>query len=519
MYDLTRRSLILSTAIGLAAAAAPKPLFAQAARRSVVIAVPTQPNQLDPMLWYDTPSIRITSNAYESLLRLDYLHDSKVLPALASSWKRLDAKTVEFALRPGVKFHDGSVVTADDVVFSFSTTRTGGPGGKGQTVASQFQRTIKSVEAIDPMTIRITTSVPDAALEQKIAAWGCQIVSKKAFEAAGSWEKWFEAPVATGPYKVVWNKKDVGVLLAAHDDYWGGRPPFEKLEFRVVPEAASRLNGLSSGDFDLISDVLPDHVAEISKSDSLEVVGGSIPNLRVLVIDTTAPWLSDARVRRAMSFAINRKQIVDSLWGGLVDIPANAQYPAFGAVYDESQSIPEFNPDEARRLLAEAGYSGQPITYRLMNNWYPNQVLTAQIMLEMWRQVGLNVQIESVENVSQAQKKPIQAIWDNSILLSWPDPTALVWRVLQEGSSWNKLDVWKSPHYQQIGKQFETSTDPQERKALAHQMLEIIKQDVPIILLHNNGAFYGKRKELAWAPYPSLIMDFGPFNPASVLVQ
>lgn len=516
MNDLSRRALMIGTAaVSVAAAVVPTQLFAQTQRRGLVIAIPTQPAQADPIMWNDTPSLRVTSNAFDSLLRLDYANNSQVKSALAESWRRVDAQTLEFKLRPHVKFHDGSELTAEDVVFSFSTTRTLGPGGKGQTVASQYQRSIRAVEAVDPMTVRITTNAPDAALEQKIAAWSCQIISKKAFNAAGSWEKWFEAPVGTGPYKIVWNKKDVGVLLASHDDYWGGIPPFSRLEFRVVPEAASRQNGLLAGDYDLISDVLPDQFEPISKAANLEIVGGSIPNLRVLVVDTTGPLLSDVRVRRAMTLAIDRQLIIDALWAGRVGVPRNAQYPVFGPLYDETEQAPEYNPDQARRLLAEAGYKGEPISYRLMNNWYPNQVLTAQTMIEMWRAVGLNVQIEMVENFSQAQKKPIHAIWDSSIIVSWPDPTALAWRVMGTGGAWQKLDIWRSDEYLQAGSRFEISADPAERKALHHKMLEIIRNEVPMIVLHDNGAFYGKKKDLAWAPYPSLIMDFGPFNSAT----
>ncbi|MBS7703050.1 ABC transporter substrate-binding protein [Chelatococcus asaccharovorans] len=514
MPNLTRRTFVRRAAAASAAALLSNPASAQDARRKVVVALPTQPAQIDPMIWNDTPSLRITSNVFESLLRFDYLNNSELKPALAEAWTRIDPLTVEFKLRPNVKFHDGSDVTAEDVVFSFSETRTKGPDGKAQTVASQYQRTIKSVEALDPRTIRITTSVADAALEQKIAAWGCQIVSKKAFDRAGSWAKWFETPIGTGPYRVVWNRKDVGVLLAAHDGYWGGRPPHESVEFRVVPEAASRQNGLLAGDYDLVSDVLPDQFDAMSGTGAFEVVGGSIPNLRVLVIDTTAPWLSDVRIRRAMSLALDRQLIIDSLWRGRIDVPRNAQYPAFGALYDDGQKAPAYDPEQARKLVAEAGYRGEPITYRLMNNWYPNEVLTAQIMLAMWQAVGLNVRIESVENISQAQKQPIQAFWDSSILLFWPDPTALYWRVAGENGSWTRLGIWKSEEFFAAGAKFERSTDAEERKALHHAMLEIIHDQVPIIQLHNNGAFYGKRRDFSWRPYPSLIMDFGPFNMA-----
>ncbi|SJM32506.1 ABC transporter substrate-binding protein [Mesorhizobium delmotii] len=514
MPIINRRTLIKSAAAGAALAALPRTAFAQTQRPRIVIAVPTQPDYADPVMLNNTPALRMLYNAYDALLRMDYNDNLALYPALAESWERIDAATVEFKLRPRVKFHDGSLMTSDDVVFSLSDERKLGPNGAGRTIAGQYQNNIAKVEAVDPLTVRVTTRIPDPATEKKLAAWSAQIVSRAAFNEAGSWDNWFAAPIGAGAYRIASNKKDVGLALESHDEYWGGLPPFARIEFRVVPESASRVNGLLAGDYDIISDVLPDQFGGIEPSSDLELVGGSISNLRVIIIDTTAPILSDARIRKSMSLAIDRQQIIDQLWAGRTTIPNGAQYAIFGDVYDASRPAPAYDPEQAKTLIAEAGYGGEPITYKLINNWYPNQALTAQVLVSMWKAVGLNVVLQPVENSGQIEITPPGCIYDNSLLPAWPDPTSMVWRQYGPGGGTYKLGVWKSEEYQSIGNAFRQSSDAAERKILQHRSLELIAEDVPFIILHNNGAFYAKRKNLAWAPYSALVMDFGPFNPA-----
>lgn len=515
MPKLTRRQAMIAGLATASALAFPSVAHAQQDRPQIVVAFATQPNQLDPIFANSTPTVRILSSVFEGLLRLDYATDSSLQPAIAESWKRLDNYTVEFTLRPGVKFHDGSTVTQEDVIFSLSEERKKGPEGTGITVTSQYQATIESVTASGSDKIIIKTKVPDLALEQKLAAWSAQIISKKAFDAAGSWENWLKAPVGTGPYRIGHAQRDVGITLISHDDYWGGRPAFAEVDCLIVPESASRINGLLAGDYDIISDVSPDQIATIEANSSLEVVGGSIANVRLLAIDTNAKWLSDVRIRKALSLAIDRQLIIDQLWDNRITQAHGLQYPSFGELYFDDFPTPEFNPEKARSLLQEAGYNGDPIKYQLMNNYYPNQVLSAQAMIEMWKSVGLNVQLNMVENFGQIYQKPIDAIYDSSLSVAWPDPTALSWRGLGTGSRNYALENWTSETFMKTGQQFLESADPDERKVLAREMVQIVDDEVPAIVLHHNGGFFGKKRDVSWEPYDSLVQEFGPLNPST----
>lgn len=516
MVTFTRRTVLQGTAVGLAAAAAPKIGFTQEARGSIVIATPTYAPALDPILTNNTPAYRQLYSVYDSLLAFDFTQGMALKPALAESWNRLDDRTVEFKLRQGVRFHDGSEMTAEDVVFTFSPIRTAGPGGQTPVVTSEYQNSIDRVEAVDPLTVRIITTEPDPVLEQKLASWTGQIMSQRAWEAAGGWDNWLRAPVGAGPYKIETAERDVRLVLVAHDEYWGGRPPFERIEYRIVPEQASRINGLVAGDYDLITDVLPDQFSSIEGNEGFEVVGGPIPQIRFIIIDSNAPWLSDVRFRRALSLAINRDAIVDSIWGGRTTVPNGAQNKNYTDLYIEDFPQPRFDPEEARRLLQEAGYAGEAIPYRLQPDYYAGQVLTAQILVEMWRDVGINVEIQPVDNWSQVYAEPVNAIFDSSSVMAWPDPTGMTWRSIGAGSIFQKtLGLFSPQEFNKLGELIATSTDLEERRQAHRRMLELVdQQDVPAIVLYNMGGFYGKRADVDWQPYESTFLDFGPANPS-----
>ncbi|TIO03326.1 MAG: oligopeptide ABC transporter substrate-binding protein, partial [Mesorhizobium sp.] len=157
---------------------------------------------------------------------------------------------------------------------------------------------------------------------------------------------------------------------------------------------------------------------------------------------TTGPVLSKIGVRRALSLALDRKSFVEALWQNRIPIPNGFQFASFGEGYIEDFPGLAFDPDLARKLLTESGYNGETITYKLLNNYYPNQIAGAQIMVEMWRAVGLNVEIQMMENFAQIERKPINAIYDNSTTAIFPDILAHAWRLLGPGGELPKLGLW-----------------------------------------------------------------------------
>ncbi|MGL5116901.1 MAG: ABC transporter substrate-binding protein, partial [Beijerinckiaceae bacterium] len=281
-----------------------------------------------------------------------------------------------------------------------------------------------------------------------------------------------------------------------------------------VPELASRVNGLLSGEYDFACDITPDLVETIEKNPRFNVVGGPILNQRIVVFDKTNPVLADARVRRAFGHALDRKLIVDQLWVGRTELGEGLQYPYFGDMFVKEHRLPAFDPALAKRLLQEAGYKGEPISYRVLNNYYTNQVATAQIMTDMWRAVGLNVQIEMKENWGQIQETGKgRALYDNSSSSFFNDPVSYVPVTFGPNGGLVRNGLWSNEEANRHIKVLEESTDPAQRRAAFARVLAITEHEDPVVtVMHATANFTAKRKDIQWKPARSFVMDFRPRN-------
>jgi peptide/nickel transport system substrate-binding protein len=307
------------------------------------------------------------------------------------------------------------------------------------------------------------------------------------------------------------------LVLDAHDGYWGGRPPLKSIRFVEVPEVSSRINGLLSGEYDFVCDIPPDQIKTIEANAKYEVLGGLITNHRILAYDTTFPALKDPRVRQAMNHAIDRQVIVDELWGGRTKVPRGLQFEFFGPMYVEDWEVPKYDPALAKKLLAEAGYKGEPIPYKVLNNYYTNQVSTAQTMVEMWRAVGLNIEMKMVENAGQLLEKP-RAIRDLSSTSFYNDPVSFFAVTFGKTGSMQATGEWTSPETDRLIPELENSTDMARRKAVYRRLLEITERDDPCItVVHQTANFTAKRKDIRWKPAKSFVMDFRGRNFAVAL--
>ena len=534
------RAALARPTVVLMAAALASPVSAQTDERPVITVAVQQivnAGALDTLREQSNVGSRIFTSLFETLIDLDRQGDLSQKPGLAESWKRIDGRTIEFKLRQGVKFHNGEEMTAEDVAFSFGPERMWGfakPGEQAKTgqvlftqsavqsttappevhaVARRLFPEFEKIEVVDKYTIRYVNKVPDVTLEGRLTRNGPNVVSKKAFLAAPDWRAFAQAPVATGPYKVKEFKPDNVLVLVAHDGYWGGKAPAKEIRFVAVPETAGRINGLLSGQYDFITDVPPDQIKTIEANPKFEVVGGPLLNHRLTVFDKNHPQLKDARVRRAMTHAIDRQLIVDTLWSGRTNVPKGLQWEFYGPMFASDWSVPEYNPELAKKLLAEAGYKGEAIPFRVLNNYYTNQVSNSQILIEMWRAVGLNVQIEMKENWQQIFTKEGRAVRDWSNSAGFSDPVSSIGNQHCPNGQQQQVGEWSNDEFNSLCRALETETDVTKRPQMFRRMLEIIEREDPgYTVLHRTVQFYGKRKDIAWSYSPTQAMDFRASN-------
>ncbi len=542
MAAFTRRKALQFSAATLGASALPQFAIGQSDNRpSITIAVQkiVNSNTLDVLREQSNVGERIFfTSLWEPLIGKDWLGNLMPRPGLATEWKRIDDQTVELKLRQGVKFHNGAELTAEDVVFSFSRERMfGNTEAKNRSTIKAFETIpaprpgkelpaeipavarrswpdLLRVDAVDKYTVRFYNATPDVTLEGRLARYGSDIMSRKGWEDAASYLDWARKPITTGPYKVVEFRPDNSLTLEAHDDYWGGRPPLKRIRFVEVPEVPSRIAGLLSGQYQFACDIPPDQISDIEKNAGFEVQGGTILNHRLTVFDKNHAQLQNPLVRRAFTHAIDRQAIVDSLWAGRTKVPAGLQWEYYGDMFHADWTVPEYNPKLAADLLKQAGYKGDPIPYRLLNNYYTNQNATAQVLTEMWRSVGLNVQINSVENWSQImQRNDSRAVRDWSNSAPFSDPVSSI--VNQHGPNGQQQQIgeWTNTEMNQLCEVLETSTDRARRRTAFRRMLEICEREDPAYtVLHQNATFTAKPRALQWKASPAFAMDFRPGN-------
>lgn len=510
----------IAIALSVTGALAAPALAQSVDRPDLKVAVNDLPGSLESIEEMGNVAVRITYSMFDPLIRRDFLADgtgraAKLEPALAESWKRIDDRTLELKLREGVLFHNGEELTSDDVVFSLNPGR-----GYGYNPligsARRLMLTLSHVEPVDKYTVRIVSKEPDILLEQRLAGYAMWIVNAKEYMRVGK-DAFARNPVGTGPYKMDEWVEGEHIRLAAHDDYWGGTPTASSITFTTVPEVSARIAGLVSGEYDIIVNVPPDQVPVLESYGDVKVESTVLDNSHVLVFFPVGP-LKDARVRQALSLAIDRPLLREALWEDKNYTPNGHQLPSYEMWIEDYPEF-EYNPEKARELLKEAGYNGEEIVYKLALNYYLLSLEAAQAMQQMWQEVGLNVTLEPVENWAQVTdpNSPVHVRpWSNTHRL--PDPIGSFVPQWGKASGIQKnpddpARSWKAPEeFNALQDVITTSTDPAERKDAYRKALDIFMEEAPGTILYNPLETYAMRSDIEWKPYSLYYMDFRPYN-------
>ncbi len=521
---MTRSSFLSKTLMGATTAlllATTSTLAIAQDRPDLVVGVADLPATLEPGKELSNVGTRVNYNLFDTLIRRDFLSaegggGSVLVPGLATEWTRLDELTLEVKLRDDVTFHNGAPLTAEDVVFTFSPERLSGENAVLSEGPAYFS-VLAKVKAIDDHTVQFITKAPDPLLEHRISSWASWIVNKADWEERAARDGGIPMfPIGTGPFMLEEYKADESIRLVAFDDYFGGTPTAASVTFREIPEPSTRVAGLVSGEFDIITNVAPDQIPQINGYDDIETRSVVLANSHVLAYGTQDPVIKDARVRQAMNLAIDRQLLNEALWGGQAVVPNGHQYPEFGDMYNPDHEGLEYNPERAKELLAEAGYNGGLIKYTTQPNYYLNALPAAQAIVEMWKAVGLNVELNVVESLSGLDMAALQVrTWSNST--RYPDPVGGLWNLWgpfggpQRGAG-NWAGTENLERFNELGRIIESTVDLETRQPAAFEMLEIWETDAPGTILYQPLETYGVSKDINWQPYTFYYMDLRPYN-------
>ena len=488
-------------------------MCAAAAAADLSIGISADVTSLDPHYVATQHNVAIGWNVFDALTRVD--ERARIIPGIATSWRAVNPTTWEFKLRKGVKFHDGSELTADDVAYSLvrPLASAGSPGG-----FAVYVRRIISKEIIDPYTIRLKTATPYGAMPQDLNA--IMIVSKKAaLNATPADFDSGKAMIGSGPYKFVrWARGD-RVELARFEGYWDKQPAWDKVTFRMMSNDPARTAALLSGDVDVIENVPPSDIARMRANANVRME--QAVSWRTIFFqmdqDRTQPPLvtdldgkplgknpfMDVRVRRAISKAINRKALVERAMENVAVPASNSVSPQiFG--HQADIKIEAFDPDGAKKLLAEAGYpNGFGLTVAAPSDRYINDDQVAQAVAQMLSRIGIKCAVEAMPfNVYLSKARDQQFSF---AMLGWGSYAAdLALRALlmtpnvdKGNGAWN-WGRYSNPKMDKLVEDALDTVDDKKREALAREAGAAAAADVAIIPLHHQIVTWAMKKNIAY---------------------
>jgi len=279
---------------------------------------------------------------------------------------------------------------------------------------------------------------------------------------------------------------------------------------RIVPEVSSRIAGLLAGDYDIATDLPPDQLSVVTASADHEIVGGPVPNNRILFFDKNNPALKDPRVRQALILAIDRQAIVDTIWNGRTKVPNGLQFELYGPVYLKDYPAYQYDPDRAMQLLKDAGYNGEEIEIRSQNNYYTAENPVTQAVVAMWQAVGVNAKMKFVESGKLFDNSPTRATGNWSSTGQVPDPYISFFTQFSSAGNLSSFKIWQNADFDALGAKMEQAVDPADRAKIFRDMLHLIEWEDPgVTVLHQNAVFFGIRKGIKWQPLPAFQMDLG----------
>ena len=355
------------------------------AEGGVIAAIAGEPDQLDPHKTSAYFSFEVLENVFDTLVEPD--ENLQMRPALAESWEVSDDElTWTFRLRPGVTFHDGSPLTAEDVAFSYNRIID-----EELTNVDKFSA-VTSVEAPDPATVVIRVDRPVPNMLTNLGGFkGMAIVSRRNVESG----EIATHPIGTGPFAFANQRSGDSITLVANPDYWDGAPDISGVRFRFISEPSTALSALQAGEIDWTDSVPPQRVQQLRNDESVTLAVEPSNDYWYLALnEAREPW-NDVRVRQAIAYAVDRDAIV--------------QATSYGTAAKNMLAIPEGNPwyvpydryaegglDKARQLLDEAGVSPRNLDM-LVTTDYPETVTAAQIVADNLAPLGITVNIRTVD--------------------------------------------------------------------------------------------------------------------------
>jgi peptide/nickel transport system substrate-binding protein len=506
---------VMRGALGLCAAVS---LTFAAWAQDLTVGLGASVTSIDPHFHNLSPNSNIARHIFDRLIHTD--DKQRQTPGLATEWKAIDDTTWEFKLRKGVKFHDGSEFTAEDVVATLKRV----PWVPNSPSSFRiYTQSVVGWEIVDPHTIRLKTAKVYPLLPTDIAT--INIVNKKFEQGPTADFNSGKAAIGTGPFKFVEYVPGDRIVLQRNDDYWGPKPHWQKVTMKLITNNSARVAALLAGDVQVIDAVPATDYARLKGNADLaiaQIVGNRLIYLHIDSHRDQSPFvtdkagallpnnpLKDPRVRRALSRSINRQAIVDRIMDGLAIPAGGLMADGFFGTSPKLKPDP-FDAEGARKLLTEAGYpNGFGLTIHGPNDRYPNDEKILQAIGPMFNRVGIDTKVVTLPWATFAGQSSNPNYAFSVMLVGWGADTGEVSSPLRSllatvnreaGMGGSNRGRYSNPKMDGLLAQALTTVDDGKREKLLQEASEIAIADMGLIPLHYQINVWAMRKGLTYSP-------------------
>ena len=487
--------LLAVGAVSTATAAPPKD--------AMVIGLLAEPVTMDPPQITDLNSTRVIKRMFEGLTAQE-LGTYKIIPGLAQSWDiSKDGLTYTFQLRPNVKFHDGTPLTAEAVKFCFDRQLNDqGPFYATGTYpyVKGFLGNVAGVEVVNPTTVQIRLKSPLTPFLQYLAHHSLYIYSPEALKKWG--KDIVKHPVGTGPFKLETWEPGVRVVLARHDQYWGGAPKVRQAIYVPIIEAQARLSAIKTGEIDLTMDVPPDSLADLRKDPDVVVAETNSSAVWYVALNTRHAALKDKRVRQALNYAVQKDAITRDILKGTAIVATTPLSPVYGPYHEDKTQRYPYDPEKAKALLKEAGFAnGFDVTFFVPESGSGMQspVEMGTVIQANLAAVGVRAKIQTMEWGAYLKKyldapDMAEMSWNPSI----GDPDHMMYMLLSSDRFPPAFNAgfYQNPRVDELLRKGRTTIDEKERIPLYKEAQRLVVEDAPWIFVDHGKQVIVYRKRV-----------------------
>ena len=494
-------------------------LTTAAGAQDITVGAANVSSYLDPGRDHSNVGSQFYYNTFDTLVGRDpHKIEVEWQPALATEWHLVEPTVMELKLRSGVTFQNGETMNADDVVFSLNRMyqATFPP-----YVVRSKDRLANFVEAtkVDDLTVRVRVAREEPLWETLLSLQQVMIIPEDYTKALsgdpmvaedGDYEAFSLAPVGTGPYAVSEFVPGERIVYTRYDGFWGEPAPLQSATVIRIPETASRITALKTGEADIVTNIAPDQLSLIEADPNLKAIGSATALFHVMIMNVNNPALVDPRIRQALSLAVDRDTLNEALWMGKAIVPSTHTMAEMGDLYMPDLKTFEYDPKRAKALLAEAGYDGTVITFDTDPVYYTNGLLAAQAIIEMWKAVGVNGAVQVGTEWTGGKPEMMVRNWSNPMYFADPFGSfGVMWA--PGGPSEGEGRFNTDADYAASWEKFRFSKDVVDRRAAYADLMDRIEQDPPLLVLYRPYESWAMKASVNWAPLPGhipYVLDF-----------